>query len=211
KKAKFEALPNGVKAISKALNKASKKAHNKDLEIEKSKQVLTDEEMEKACELQSKAKAQGMVLLPERRVKNRARFVQIMQDNWSFIQGHQYLTSEQIVFLMSLVPHVAIGSNAIVDVPRKKQPVGLNQSEIAAVLGTSKAKVSRVVKSLVEKGVLAKAESGLEGNNVKSYVIFVNPHILISGSKDSVEDSLKIMFAKAMKMPVLKNLPERLF
>ncbi|KZD59381.1 REP 14-3 protein [Bacillus cereus] len=51
----------------------------------------------------------------------------------------------------------------------------------------------------------------MEGNNVKSYVIFVNPHVLYSGNKDVVEDSLKIMFAKAMKMPVLKNLPERLF
>ncbi|OJE20654.1 hypothetical protein BAQ46_22785 [Bacillus paranthracis] len=197
--------------MSKALNKASKKAHNKDLEIEKSKQVLTDEEMNQASELHTKAKAQGMLLIPDRKVRNRARFVQIMQDNWSFMQSHQYLTSEQIVFLMNLVPHIAIGSNAIVDAPKKKQPIGLNQSEIAAVLGTSKAKVSRVVKSLVEKGVLAKAESGLEGNNVKSYVIFVNPHVLYSGNKDVVEDSLKIMFAKAMKMPVLKNLPERLF
>jgi hypothetical protein len=58
---------------------------------------------------------------------------------------------------------------------------------------------------------MARAESGLNDNNVRSYAIYINPHIMISGSKDHVNETLKTMFKKAMRKPVMKNLPIRLF
>ena len=56
-----------------------------------------------------------------------------------------------------------------------------------------------------------KAESGIEGNNAKAYAIYINPHVLIAGDKENVNESLKTMFHKAMKMKVLKDLPDKLF
>jgi len=58
---------------------------------------------------------------------------------------------------------------------------------------------------------MARAESGLNDNNVGSYAIYINSHIMISGSKDHVNETLKTMFKKAMRKPVMKNLPIRLF
>ncbi|AEN92137.1 hypothetical protein BMWSH_p204 (plasmid) [Priestia megaterium WSH-002] len=52
--------------VRKALNKAEKNARLRDIQNE---QVLTNEELELANELQSKANAGKMKLVPERKVK----------------------------------------------------------------------------------------------------------------------------------------------
>ncbi|HDR7613192.1 TPA: hypothetical protein QCX47_004946 [Bacillus mycoides] len=64
---------------------------------------------------------------------------------------------------------------------------------------------------MVKKGILAKAESGIEGNNAKAYSLFVNPHIIYAGDKDNLNETLKAIFYKAMKMKILKELPDKLF
>lgn len=189
-------------------NDAERNARQRDLEREK---ILTDEEKEIADDLLRKADDRGMILIPKRKHNSRVKFVQIMQENWSFLEEKGHLTAEEIVFLMRLVPYVAFGSNGIVDSPKKKQPVPMNQTNIAEALKTSKPKVSRVINGLVKKGIVAKAESGVEGNNVKSYALFINPHILFSGDRDNIEETLKLMFTKPMKMKVLKDLPIKLF
>ncbi|NWK72569.1 MarR family transcriptional regulator, partial [Bacillus paramycoides] len=40
---------------------------------------------------------------------------------------------------------------------------------------------------------------------------FVNPHIIYAGDKDNVNEALKAIFYKAMKMKILKELPDKLF
>ncbi|MBD2790569.1 MarR family transcriptional regulator, partial [Xenorhabdus sp. DI] len=52
---------------------------------------------------------------------------------------------------------------------------------------------------------------GVEGNNAKAYAVFVIPHIIYAGDKDSVNEALQVMFYKAMKMKILKDLPDKLF
>jgi glycerophosphoryl diester phosphodiesterase len=187
---------------------AERKARLRDIKNEK---VLTEEELRQANELQAKANARGMKLVPERKVKNKARFVQIIQENWTYLQKEQYLKNEEIVFLMSLIPFIGFGSNAIVDDPKKKQPLPITQRELARALGTSETKVSRVVKGLFLKGIIAKAESCVENSNVKSYALFVNPHVLYAGDRDNIEEGLKIQFVKLMKAKVLKDLPIKFF
>lgn len=179
-------------------------------EIENSK-ILSEEEMYIANELQSKANLRGMKLVPERKVKNKAKFVQIIQDNWSYLQSISYLKNEEIVFLMSLIPFIGFGSNAIVDNPKKKQPLPLTQRELAKSLETSETKVSRVVKALYTKGIIARSESVVENSNVKSYALFINPHILYAGDRDNIEEGLKIQFIKIMRAKPLKDLPIKFF
>lgn len=189
-------------------NDAEKNARQRDLEREK---VLTDEEKDIVDDLLRKADDRGMILIPKKKQHSRVKFVQIMQENWSFLEEKGYLTAEEIVFLMRLVPYIAFKSNGIVDSPKKKQPLPMNQTNIAEALKTSKPKVSRVINSLVKKGIVSRQESGIEGNNVKAYALFVNPHILFSGDRDNIEEGLKLSFIKAMKMKVLKDLPDKLF
>ncbi|MBX9968912.1 winged helix-turn-helix domain-containing protein [Priestia aryabhattai] len=194
--------------MQKALQEAEKKARLREIENDK---VLTDQELELANDLQAKANAGKMKLVPERQIKNRARFVQFLQLNWRYLRKENYLSSEEKVFLVDIQSQIGLHSNAIVDDVNKKNASPLNITQIAELLGTSRPKVSRVVNSLVKKGILAKAESGIEDNNVKAYAIYINPNIIYAGNKDDVQGALITMFKKPMNNKVLKHLPDRLF
>lgn len=194
--------------MSKNFNEAEKKARLRDIEKDKKKQVLTDEELLQAGELQAKATSRGMLLVPERKVKNRSRFVQMNQANLLYLREIKYLTTAEKTFLMDIAPHVEIESNCIVENSKKTNALPLTQSDIAAILGKKKQNVNPIIKGLVDKGILARSESGLEDNNVRAYALFVNPNIMFSGNRDSVNGTLKAMFRKVPNE--LKKLPENL-
>lgn len=143
--------------------------------------------------------------------QSRVRFAQSLQNNWEFLRLNKYFTSEEKVFLTDIKGHIGLGSNCIVDDVNKKNPSPLNQTEIANLLNTSKTKISRVVNGLIKKGIIAKAETGIENNNVRAYSLFINPNILISGDKANVNETLQAMFKKAMNKKPLKDLPDKLF
>lgn len=206
KEEEFKALPEGQQAIIESSSKASKNARKRDIESSK---VLTDEEMEQANALQTKAQEAKMKLVPERKIKNRARFVQLIQENILYLRDIKYLTTAEKNFLMDIVPNVEFSSNCIVDDCSKVNSLPLTQSDLAQVLGKKKQNVNPIIKSLIDKGVLARSESGLEDNNVRAYALFVNPHIMFSGDKDHVNSTLKAMFRKTPK--VLEKLPIKLF
>ncbi|MGM2233834.1 DUF7343 domain-containing protein, partial [Bacillus cereus group sp. BceL082] len=84
------------------------------------------------------------------------------------------------------------------------------QTKIAERLGTSKPKVSRVLKQLQEKGVVVKAiGQEIEGNNARTNAIFINPNIMFSGERDNIEVTLKALFMKSKSL--LKDFPVALF
>jgi predicted transcriptional regulator len=187
-------------------SEAEKKARLRDLENEK---ILTEEEMQQANDLQAKANSRGMMLVPEKKIKNKAKFAQFIQQNWGALRMNKYLTMAEKNFLMDIMPNIGFQSNCIVDDVNKKSPVPLTQQEIAKLLNTDKSKISKLVTSLMDKGIIARSETGLEDNNARSYALFVNPNIIISGDKDNVNLTLQAMFKKVPK--ALNNLPEKLF
>ncbi|MBM7647028.1 putative transcriptional regulator [Scopulibacillus daqui] len=188
-------------------NDAEKKARLRDIENEK---ILTDEEMKKAHELQAKANSRGMKLVPERKVKNRAKFVQIIQQNILYLKEQRYLTNAEKSFLIDVSGYVGFSSNCLVDDVNSKNPMPITQTDLAKKLGMDKSNMSKRINSLIDKGLLARSESALESNNARTYALFVNPNIMFSGNRDSVNETLKAIFVKAMKNPTLKNLPIRL-
>jgi len=192
--------------VRKALNKAEKNARLRDIQNE---QVLTNEELELANELQSKANAGKMKLVPERKVKNNFKFAQFLQANWGYIRMEKYLTNAEKNFLLDLVPNVGFLSNCIVDDPKKKNQTPLTQNEIAELLGIDKSNVSKIVKRLIDKGIIARSETGVDGSNARAYALYINPNIIFSGNKDEINLTLMTMFKKVPKE--LKNLPEQLF
>ena len=121
------------------------------------------------------------------------------------------MTGREKIFLMDITPYIAFSSNCIVLDIRVKNAIPANITEIAKIINCDRSNTSKVINSLKKKGILAKSESGIEGNNVKTFAIFLNPHIIYAGDKDNVNDTLRIMFSKSMKMSILKNLPNRLF
>lgn len=69
-----------------------------------------------------------------------------------------------------------IGSNAFVFDIKEKTPVLMNIIKVAEKFGRGRNKTSEIVNFLVKKDLITKAESGIEGNNVKAYSLFANPH-----------------------------------
>ena len=133
----------------------------------------------------------------------------MIQENIKYLRDLKYLTTAEKNFLMDIIPNVEFSSNCLVDDCNKVSPIPLTQSDVAEVLGKKKQNVNPIIKGLIDKGILARSESGLEDNNVRAYALFVNPHIMFSGDKDKVNATLKAMFRKTPNQ--LKKLPIRLF
>ncbi|MEC3529909.1 MarR family transcriptional regulator, partial [Bacillus thuringiensis] len=168
-------------------------------------------ELEKAMETMAKATGKELYIGTKKSLHSKVRFAQILQSNYEFLREREYLTAKEKTFLIDIVSSIAFNSNCIVDDVKSKNPVPLNISGLAKKIGLTRANTSLSVNSLVKKGILAKAESGIDGNNAKAYSLFVNPHIIYAGDKDNVNEALKAIFYKSMKMKILKDLPDKLF
>ena len=141
--------------------------------------------------------------------KSRVRFAQIIQENMHFLNAKDVLTTSEKAFLFDITALIGFKTNALVKVIDKVQ-MPLTQEEIAKLTGRTRPKVNQLIKGLIEKGILAKAESGLDGNAL-SYVVFVNPNIILNGDKLELEEGLKLMFRKPSRNKFLKDLPVKLF
>lgn len=195
---------------------AERNARKRDFENEKLEYAqnhggISKEEIDIAMATLSKATGKEVFLGTKRSPQSKVRFAQILQTNYDFLREKDYLTAKEKTFLLDVVSFIAFDSNCIVDDVKAKNPVPLNISELAKKIKLTRANTSLSVNSLVKKGILAKAESGIEGNNAKAYSLYVNPHIIYAGDKDNVNEALKTMFFKAMKMKILKELPDKLF
>lgn len=195
---------------------AEKNARKRDLDVEKLQYALdhggiSEEQLNHAMELLGKATGKDLYIGTKRSPQSKVRFAQFLQNNWEFLRVNKYLTAREKSFFIDITPSIAFNSNCIVEDIKAKNPAPMNISQIANFLGTDRSNTSKIINSLKKKGLLFKGESGLEGNNAKSYAIFINPHIIYAGDKDNVNEALQVMFHKAMKMPILKDLPDKLF
>ncbi|WP_242312054.1 helix-turn-helix domain-containing protein [Bacillus cereus group sp. BfR-BA-01331] len=196
---------------------AEQNARKRDLEIEqkhfKEEHHGVDQEIvDEALKVLSKATGGKEIYIGTKKSpQSKVRFAQILQGNLSYLNKNDYLTGQEKIFLIDITPYVSFGSNALVFDIKEKTPVPMNITKLAEELGRGRNKTSEIVNSLVKKGLITKAESGIEGNNAKAYSLFVNPHIIFAGDKENVPEHLQVMFHKAMKMPILKNLPNKLF
>lgn len=196
---------------------AEEKARKRDFEIEQKQfeeehHGMDQDAVDEALKVLSKATGGKEIYIGTKKSpQSKVRFAQTMQENLGYLYREKYLTNKEKVFLIDITPYIAFSSNCIVHDIKAKNPVPLNISEIAKLIGTTRANASLSVNSLVKKGILFKGESGIEGNNAKAFAVFVNPHVIYAGDKDNVNEALQVMFYKAMKMKILKELPDKLF
>lgn len=197
-------------------NQAERNARKRDFDLEKLQYALEhggipENELENAMNLLGKATGKDLYIGTKRSPQSKVRFAQILQENMKYLSKEGYLSLSEKGFLMDVIPYVSFHSNSVVFDIKAKNPVPMNISELAIELERTRDKTSKLVSALVKKGLLAKAESGIEGNNAKAYSLFVNPHIIFAGDKDNVPEHLQVIFYKAMKMAKFKDLPNKLF
>ena len=196
---------------------AEKNARKRDLEIEhkyfeEEHNGIDQETVDKALKVLSKATGGKEIYIGTKKSpQSKVRFAQIMQENMKFLSKQGYLTLSEKGFLIDITPYISFYSNSIVFDVKAKNVIPMNISELAKELERPRDRTSKLVNTLVKKGILAKAESGIEGSNAKAYSLFVNPHIIFAGDKDNIPEHLQVIFFKAMKMSILKQLPNKLF
>lgn len=195
---------------------AEKNARKRDFQIEnenfeREHNNISKMELEQAMEIMSKATGKELYIGTKKSSMSKVRFAQFMQENLGWLYKQKYLTDREKIFLTEIVPYIAFSSNCVVLDIKVKTPVPANISEIAKLIDAARQSTSTVINSLVRKGILFKGISGIEGNNARAYAIFVNPHVIYAGDKDSVNEALQVMFHKAMRMKILKDLPNKLF
>lgn len=198
------------------LGQAEQKAKQRDLEIEKQQFIekhngVDQGEVDEALKILSKASGgKEIYIATKKSPQSRVKFVQFIQDNWAYALETKYLSDEEMLFLLRIQRFVQFKSNCIVDDIHSRSAVPMTQTEITERLKTSKSKVSRLLKSLQNKGVIVKTRGNkIEGNNVRTNAIFLNPNFMYCGDRDNVEVTLKALFTHSKS--ILKDFPIALF
>ncbi|EJR48092.1 hypothetical protein IIO_06671 [Bacillus cereus VD115] len=195
---------------------AEQKARKRDLEIEQKRfeeehYGMDQDAVDEALKVLSKATGGKEIYIGTKKSpQSRVKFVQLIQDNWDYALETGYFTDEEILFLLRVQRFLQFKSNCIVDDIHSRSAVPMTQTKIAERLKTSKPKVSRILKQLQNKGVVVKAiGQEIEGNNVRTNAVFINPNIMYSGERDNIEITLKALFQKSKS--ILKDFPIALF
>lgn len=194
---------------------AEKNAKVRDLEIEKKKfeqehNGVSKDDLEKAMELISKATGKEHYIGTKRSPQSRVKFVQLIQDNWDYAIENKRLDDEEILFLMRIQRKLAFKSNCIVFDIHAKEQIPMTQKDIADFLGVDKSRVSKLVKKLMDKGIIVRAMGHKkEGVNARAYSLYINPNLMFCGDKSNVEETLKTMFINAKEKT--KDFPIQLF
>ncbi|MDF2052754.1 winged helix-turn-helix transcriptional regulator (plasmid) [Priestia megaterium] len=202
--------------VNKALQSAENKARLRDFENEREKSKndfygVDQEEIDQAIQTVSKAAGGKEVYFGiKKSPKSKVKFVQINQLNLGYLMEKEYFKNEEMKFLFRVMPYIAFRSNCIVDDITKKNAIPITQAELAKKIGSSQPTVNRLIKQLIDKGIIAKAETGREGVSARSYALFLNPNIIYSGDRDDVNETLQMIFKKINIKPLFRNLPEKI-
>jgi len=140
----------------------------------------------------------------------KVKFAQMIQENIQYLISEDYLTIGEKAFLFDITAIVGFKSNGLVETKEGIQ-YPLTQEAIANKVKKTRKNTATLIKGLIEKGIMARSESGVENNNVLAYAYFVNPNIIFNGDKNEVNETLKVIFSKANKKPILKKIPVKIY
>lgn len=172
---------------------------------------VDEQELEKALSTLSQATSgKNVYVATKRSTQSKIKFAQFIQDNWNYALENSYFTDEEMLFLLRIQRFLQFKSNCIVDDIHSRSAVPMTQKQIAERLNTYSSQVSKIVKSLTNKGIIVKAEGHKrEGVNARTYALFLNPNLIYSGERDNVEVTLKTLFIQ--EKIKLKDFPVALF
>ncbi|MGN4512203.1 MarR family transcriptional regulator [Bacillus cereus group sp. MYBK242-2] len=193
-----------------------KNARIRDFENEKEKfkqdhNGINQEEVNQAMQVLNKATGGKEIFIGTKRsTQSKVKFAQFIQDNWDYALENTFFTDEEMLFLLRIQRFLQFKSNCIVNDIHSRNALPMSQKQIADRLKTDKSKISRIVNSLVQKGVIVKANGHKpEGVKARTYALFINPNIIYSGERDNVETTLKALFMNSKSL--FKKFPIALF
>lgn len=136
---------------------------------------------------EQKAQEKGFKLV-KARVRNRARFVQIITDNIDYLNGLNYLTGGEKAFLFEIMPYIQVYTHAIID-PENGEFFSV--SGLAKKIGRNRTAVSELIKGLTEKSIMFEFVNVLEikshGRSVSRRPFFITPEIICNGDRNRID------------------------
>ncbi|MBU4643102.1 MarR family transcriptional regulator [Bacillus toyonensis] len=190
---------------------AEKKAKERDSKINSIYEKLEGtgglSEEERAMMLQVLSKMSGgeeYFIGKKKKPTDRVRFVQIIMDNMEYLNSIGYFTNAEQAFLLQLSPYLEFKTNVIIE-KSSDDTIDTNAatpSYLAEKFGKHRESISRIMNSLLKKGVLGVAEAGMtteDGRSCASRTWFVNPNIMCCSPKDGIDKATQYIFKKSLR------------
>nr|WP_242490719.1 MarR family transcriptional regulator [Priestia endophytica] len=167
---------------------------------------LSGEQQKMLLEILHKTTGENYFIGKKKKKSDGVKFVQILMENYNYLSRIKYLTNAQKAFLLDLVPYVEFKTNILVELNEKdSEEVNVNAaspSYLAKILERDRSTVSHMMNDLMQKGILAVAETGMtteEGRVCTSRTWFVNPNIMCYSAKDDVDKVTQRIFQKSLR------------
>ncbi|MBY0133928.1 MarR family transcriptional regulator [Bacillus cereus] len=139
------------------------------------------------------------------------KFVQLIMDNVNYLNKVGYLQSREEAFLFKLTPYIEFKTNVIIERVDNVLEIETNAatpSYLAEQFGNTREYISRIMNSLLKKGILGVAAAGMttdDGRICSSRTWFVNPNIMCCSPKDGVDKATQHIFKKSLRNFQVKN------
>ncbi|EEM92328.1 MULTISPECIES: hypothetical protein [Bacillus cereus group] len=159
-------------------------------------------EEEKTMLLQLLSKATGgeeYFIGKKRKPLDRVRFVQLIMDNINYLTEIGYLSSKEEAFLFKLASFVEFKTNVIVE---RETGNPASPTYLSEKFKIARQNISGTMNSLLKKGVLAVAQTGVTTENGRvctSRTWFVNPNIMCCSPKDGVDKATQHIFRDSLR------------
>lgn len=209
------------KNVQKLFVHAAKNSRKRELDKESKKDEIQSNLLKQLKELTGKDyKISGV-----RKQNSKVAFAQIIQHNVQMLVEHGYLTNAEKTFLFDISGYIEFKSNVIVEKPSKnkkgheKSSKAATVSYISFLLNKDRSTVSKLLKQMRRKGLVATTETGITtetGRTCTSRTWFVNPNLICCGDKADIDQATQKIFRDTLKNVRDKNgekikLPVHLF
>lgn len=126
-------------------------------------------------------------------------------DNINYLTEIEYLSSKEEAFLFKLAPYVEFKTNVIIQKINKNNvdtTIPASPTYLAERFKIARKNISMTMNSLLKKGILGVAESGMtteDGRSCTSRTWFVNPNIMCCSPKDGIDKATQHIFRNSLK------------
>ncbi|MBD2794483.1 hypothetical protein [Xenorhabdus szentirmaii] len=202
--------PDGFRQI---LNQAEDNARKRD--VKKQEKIhnkhytsLQEEQLGQALETLQDLTGNEYYIGRKRDKFAKVEFSQIIHPNMLFINKIKLLTSSEKVILLDLSPFLEVGSNVLIEKnidTLNVDPDKINSASIeylASEIGRPRQRLSPLMTSLKNKGILACAESGFKDENGRvctKRTWLINPNIICCGKKERIDKVTKHIFKDILR------------
>ncbi|MBY0596302.1 hypothetical protein [Bacillus bingmayongensis] len=194
---------------------AEKKARSRENQIEsfleQANVGLSSEQQQLLLQILHSTTGEDYFIGKKKKRTDGVKFVQLIMDNINYLNKIGYLQPKEEAFLFKLTPYIEFKTNVIIERVDNELEVETNAatpSYLAEQFGNTREYISRIMNSLLKKGILGVAESGMttdDGRICSSRTWFVNPNVMCCSPKDGVDKATQHIFKRSLRNFKIKD------